>query len=154
MTSTSVPLGRISNVGNMSWPHRPTSSQATALSGSETGVRSFTVTRRSLTSVLPARRVPAISVADCKKNELLYSIRPAPPPGVPMPAAACFSRGGLNHPQGDLVMGREAVERSGQGRLSGSPPFAAAAAGMTFRSPRLLDQCHEAMRVRHLARNT
>ena len=51
-------------------------------------------------------------------------------------------------------MGREAVERSGQGRLSGSPPFAAAAAGMTFRSPRLLDQCHEAMRVRHLARNT
>jgi len=51
-------------------------------------------------------------------------------------------------------MGREAFERSGQGRLSGSPPFAAAAAGMTFRSPRLLDQCHEAMRVRHLARNT
>jgi hypothetical protein len=38
-------------------PRHPASSQATASSGSETGVSSFTVTCRSLTSVLPARRI-------------------------------------------------------------------------------------------------
>jgi integron integrase len=48
----------------------------------------------------------------------------------------------------------DAVERGGQGSVSGPPTSVVGPAGLPPRSPRLLDRCREAMRVRHLSRNT